>query len=123
MKALVYASNTTIKRLTPIFDNYLVEMQVLVRDDFKRFTHLVHWDDIDLVVVDTSEEGAGKVCNYFGREKRVPLALFVNRNQVDWAGLFCHGVYAYIPYETGERELAARLKKVLRSVGSELEVK
>jgi hypothetical protein len=120
MKVLVYGSAPTINRLKPIFETFQVKMQTLESADYKKMNILERWDDVDMVVVDTIEQEAELVCNYFGREKRVPLALFVDRSKADWAGLFRHGAYAYIPCEIGERELATRLKKVLGSISCEI---
>jgi len=77
----------------------------------------------DLVVVDSSAEGAEATCHYLNKVRNTPLVLMIMRKRQDWRKTQSLEVDGYIPQEVNGAELVARLKAVSRRFHSASELK
>lgn len=113
MNAIVFGREKTIQRLTV----FLAEEGVGVvgtSDDLETSMALQKQAGFDLAIVDSQTQNAETVCNYINELGTIPLVLIVGERQIDWKKVQSLGASSYLPERSGEKELVARLRVILR---------
>lgn len=115
MKAVVYASEIIASRIRPILIENGVEMIAFSgKVGGEKLDYLLeNLDEIELAILDTLEEYADFLCDFFAELGGLPVVLLVDHRVADWEKLCGSKASAFIPYSAGEMELAARLKNVI----------
>ena len=116
MKVLVYGNELVAGRISPLLKEMGLEM-VPVSGDMPGCAldcFLRNMTDIELAILDTSEEFSGHLCSLLDKVEYIPVALLVNNDTADWEWLGSCEASAYIPLEVGEEEFASRLQLVIR---------
>jgi DNA-binding response OmpR family regulator len=70
--------------------------------------------NFDLVVVDSSATEADSVCRCLRASNDVPVVLIAREASFDWSHIQSLEAIGYITAQSGEAELVARLKAVMR---------
>ena len=75
---------------------------------------LLKRNQFDLVVMDSSTEGAEATCHRVSEAGSVPVVLMIGQKQQNWKKMQSLDVDGYIPQGVNGAELVARLRAVLR---------
>ena len=121
MRIIAFGSKPITKRL--IYALAGSDFEIINSADVFNAVDLLQESSFDLVVVDSSAEGAEVTCRRIREVGSVPIVLMIGEEQPDWKEMQPLAVDGYIPDGVNGVELAARLKAVLRRFRSANELK
>jgi DNA-binding response OmpR family regulator len=111
MRVVIFGSSTASRRLAASLKARGLE--VVRTSDAARVPALLGWRGLDLVLVDSSTQGAEEVCRSVAGGP-VPVVLVVRNGDMAWRELQGVDADGFLPSSAGSAELVARLRAVLR---------
>ena len=85
-----------------------------VSDGFADMIDLLEPEKIYLAIIDSHAEQAEVAYYQISKFGIIPIVFLIRDRSEDWKRMQWLDVYGFLPVQTGDRELAARLKTILR---------
>ncbi len=113
MKALVYGSERTTKKLSGLLADEGIEVTVMPEGHF----NTGDWQKgsrFDLAIIDSFSNTVESACRSIRESWNTPIALLIDPKQTDWNKLLSLDADCYIQESRESIEMAARLRALLR---------
>lgn len=113
MQVLVFGRLLVMQRTVDLLREEGISV-ISISDGFAEIIDLLETDRFNLAIIDSHAEEA-KVAYYRINEfGAIPVVFIVSDRKADWNRIQSLDAFGYLPEHTGDRELAARLKTILR---------
>ncbi len=113
MKAILYGSEKTTKRLTGLLEDEGVEVTV-IPESLNVTTNWWEEGEFDLAIIDSRTETAELAYKNIRKHVNTPVALLVDPMESNWSKLLPLDADCYLPETKEKYELAARLRALIR---------
>jgi len=121
MRIMVMGSRSVTRRLISALAGS--DFELVCPSEVLEAVILLKRNQFDLVVMDSSTEGAEATCHRVSEAGNAPVVLMIGQKQKDWKKMQSLDVDGYIPQEVNGVELVARLRAVSRRFQSADELK